>query len=394
MTVGRDGDDYVLGRPDLGLYVCVPEPGAVFVTTLQGGGSLAEASERAAEAAGEPVDGEDFLAGLIDCGLLDPAATGDATSTAKQGREIRWIEGVSPRTARRLFGRTAWALYTAAAFFVLGTLLLRADLRPSWEDVWFLPEPVLSTLVYLPVGLAIGACHEAWHWLAGRAVGVPATFRVSHRGFLLVFETDLTQIVTVPRRRRYGPFLAGMAFDVTVLAVALVLRLMYRQDLLELPSVVNRFLGALAFSQVVSIGFQWAALFFRSDGYAVIANALGCHNLYRATWLTTKQRLLRLSEAEDRELAACGDRDRAVARWFGLGYAAGLLAMVWMFFNLTLPNMIGMLTWVLHDAAGHAVNTVGFWESVAVLLLIGTQYGLPPVLAWRERRLRREGRLR
>ena len=41
-------------------------------------------------------------------------------------------------------------------------------------------------------------------------------------------------------------------------------------------------------SQVVAVVWQWAAVFLRSDGYAVLANALRCHNLYRATWCSAR----------------------------------------------------------------------------------------------------------
>src|SRR6266496_2378893 len=170
LVVARDGDECVLGRPDLGISVAVPEPAAVLVETLQAGGTLTEATAAASEAAGAEVDGQDFLDGLAAAGLLD---TADELAGATDGsRQIRWIEGVSPRTAGRLFGRVAWTFYGLAAAFVAGVLLLRPDLRPSFEQNWWLPDPVLSVLVILSIGLLLAAVHEAWHWLAGRAVGV------------------------------------------------------------------------------------------------------------------------------------------------------------------------------------------------------------------------------
>lgn len=237
LVVARDGDECVLGRPDLGIYVAVPEPGAVFVECLQSGGSLAEATARASEAAGAEVDGPDFLDGLAEAGLLDPP--GQVAAETGRSRQIRWIEGVSPNVARRLFGRVAWTVYCSAAVFVVGVLLLRADLRPSFEDSWWLPDPGLSVLLLIPIWFLVAGIHESWHWLAGRAVGVPAVFRVSYRGAFLVFETDLTQIATVPRRKRYSPFLAGMAVDTVWLAIALGLRLANRGTVILVPGLVG-----------------------------------------------------------------------------------------------------------------------------------------------------------
>jgi len=150
MVVARGADGCVLGRPDLNIFVRVPEPGGVFVEVLQAGGTLAEATTRASEAAGEGVDGVDFLAGLSAAGLLAP---GESTPGPDRGvRRIRWIEGVSPRAAAHLFGRAAWILYAVAAGFAAGLLLLRGDLRPAPEQLWWTPDPAFSLLSPSTVG--------------------------------------------------------------------------------------------------------------------------------------------------------------------------------------------------------------------------------------------------
>ncbi|MFG3441340.1 hypothetical protein ACGF0J_29195 [Nonomuraea sp. NPDC047897] len=385
VTVAFDGEAWILGRPELGVFVAVPEPGAVFVTTLQRTGSLAEATERAGQVAGEDVDGADLLEGLTAAGLLDPPAE-TAGDLAGRGR-IRWIEGVSPRVAARLFGRVGWFCYAAAAVAVVTLLVLRPPLRPSWEDAWFLPSPGSSVFGWLLLAVLFGALHEAWHWLAGRAVGVPAIFRVSYRGIYIVFETDLTQIVTVPRHRRYGVYLAGMAVDTVVLAVTLALRA------LTPPTAVDDVLAAVVLFLSYTIVWQWAALPLRSDSYALLANALRCHNLYRTTWLTAKARLFRLTDAETAELAGAGERDRQVARWFMLLYLAGVVAMGWTLVTVVLPLLSSLGGWAVTQLGGGAIDSAQFWEAVAVVLYIAVQVGLPPLLALRERRLRRARRL-
>lgn len=394
LTVSFDGDDYVIGRPDLGSYIAVPEPGAVFVTGLQAGLSLAEATARASDVAGEAVDGVDFLDGLTNAGLLDLPVDPDTVTPGGRGRPVRWIEGISPHATSWLFTPVAWTGYGLAAVFSLGVLVLRPELRPTWEHLWFLPDPLLSVLAFLLVSTVTGAIHEMWHWLAGRAVGVPAVFRISYRGVFLVFETDLTQLVALPRRRRYGPFLAGMAFDFAVLAGALGLRLLVELGVIDLPAVVDRFLAMFVLAKTLAIAWQWVGVFLRTDGYAVLANALRCHDLYRTTWLTVKNRLVRLPVAEGEELAAAGARDQSVARWFGAVFVVGMIATLWVYANVMVPSAIGMFGWVGAEASGLAVGTVAFWESMAVLAFMVAQYGLPPLLAFRERRLRKAGVIR
>lgn len=393
LVVARDGDECVLGRPDLGIFVQVPEPGAVFVEALQAGVSVTGATERASEVAGEPVDGEDFLATLAEVGLLDAPAAAEAAAGARRTREIRWIEGISPRAAARLFGRVAWSVYGAAAVTAVALLVARPELRPTYESFWFLGDPMASVLALIPATIVLSCLHEACHWLAGRAIGVPAVFRVSYRGIFLVFETDLSQIVTVPRRRRYGPFFAGLAFDATILAVFLLLRLADHQSWLPLPPLMDRFLSALVLRQVFAIVWQVAAVFLRNDMYAALTTALRCTNMYRVNALTIKDRLARLTPDEARELAEASDRDRAVAPWFAAIYLAGIIAMLWVFLVAGLPNMIVMVGWLANSLAAHAAGSLAFWEAAAVAGYLLVTLALPAVLALRERRMRQRGAL-
>jgi putative peptide zinc metalloprotease protein len=398
LVIAEDGDEYILGRHDVGVYVAVPEPGAVFIRALQEGCSIAQATARASAAAGADVDGAEFLTGLAAAGLLDAAEDEGASAASdaavrRPGRAIRWVEGISPRTARLFFGWPAWLLYGAAAATSVILLSAQPALRPSYSHVWWLADPVVSILVYLPIGFALAAMHEVWHWLAGRAIGVPAAFRVSRRGLFLVFETDLSQIVTVSRRARYGPFLAGMAFDVTILAAVLGLRYAHRAGVVVVPAVLDRLLGVIALYLVIGVAWQWAALFLRSDGYAVLANALRCHNLYRATVLTTKWRLWRLTDEEGAELDAIGSHDRAVARWFGLVYLTGMIVMCWMALSYGVPFVVSMGGWIVANLAAFSPAYAAFWESLAVLAYLVIGYLAPAAIAWRERQLRRAGRL-
>ncbi|HEY8453943.1 MAG: hypothetical protein FWJ70_17875 [Micromonosporaceae bacterium] len=399
IVVARNDGQCILGRPDYGIYVTVPEAGAVFIEALQAGESVADAGRRASVAAGAEVDVADFLTGLTQAGLLQPPAeatdSGAAAGASTGGRrKIRWLEGVSQEAAGRLFGRAGWTCYGLAAAAVLAILAIQPDLRPSYEHLWWLPDPVVAFLLLVPLAMVLAAGHEAWHWLAGRAAGVPAAFRVSRRGIFLTFETDLTQLVTKPRRARYGPFLAGMAFDLTMLCAFLCLRLAHRSGILVLPHWLDRLFAAVILLVLVGIFWQWAALFLRTDGYAVLANALRCNDLYRATWLTTKQRLWRLTSHEVSELESISAHDRQVAKWFALLYVAGLAGMAWLALAVGLPFAIGLIGWVGHNLANPSLVSPAFWKSAALVALVVGQYLAVLLLTLRERRLRRAGVLR
>lgn len=122
---------------------------------------------------------------------------------------------------------------------------------------------------------------------------------------------DLGVFVAVPRNRRHGVYLAGMVIETVVVAAVLGLRM------LTPPGGLDALLAAVILFRIVAIVWQWAALPLRSDSYALLANALlanalRCHNLYRITWLTVKNRIFRLTGPERLNWPV---RARGTVRW-------------------------------------------------------------------------------
>jgi len=274
----------------------------------------------------------------------------DDVGAQPPGTRMSWVERVPQGVVKPLFGRVARAFYIAAALtavlLLVLLLVLRPDLRPIFDDIWFLTDPIWSVFAVLVISAIIAAGHECWHWLAGRALGVPARFRVSRRGIFVVLETDQSQLLTLPRRARYSPMLAGLAFDVVLLAAALLMRLGFREEVLNHPPAFDCFVGAVVFGQIFALVWQLSGVAFRTDSYAVLANAFSCHNLYRATALTVKYRLRRLDADEAEELSGISPRDRSVANWFWLVYLAGAFAMFTFAFKYLVPFAYGMIGYV------------------------------------------------
>ncbi len=242
----------------------------------------------------------------------------------------------------------------------------------------------------LLISIALGAFHELYHWLAGRAAGVAARFRISRRFFFPVFETDLSQLWSVPRRQRYGPFLAGMAFDSVVLALCLALRLLMGTGLLDMPPLLYRFFGALVLVEFIGLGFE-ALIFLRTDLYAVLITALGCYNLYLVNKLYLKSKIRPLNPGEAAELASAHPRDLQVARWFAWLYVVGLLWAIYYFVTIFVPSTMIVAGWMLGSLTSVQLGTPAFWQALTIGLLAALQGLLPlAILLW-ERFQQRKG---
>src|SRR6266508_6330716 len=161
LSVVPEGDEFIVGDADSGVYVVLPEVGVRTLELLRSGRSLGEVAEALA---GE-VDVADFAATLLELGFAEPAAPGAAPDIAGEAARSR---------LRPLFSPAAWSVYAACAVAALALFALRPGLWPRSSDMFFLDTPVRSLAALTAITYALAAAHEGCHWLAARAAGVSA----------------------------------------------------------------------------------------------------------------------------------------------------------------------------------------------------------------------------
>jgi putative peptide zinc metalloprotease protein len=384
LSVVDEGDHVIVGDPQAGVFVAVPPVGGAVVRALLAGASLAQATTIAERFAGQPVDVATFIDRLAGLGFVagqDDDQSRPALTAALQQR--RWLAGPAPEHVRWLFGRAAWTVY--AGLFVVDLVIMAA--RPQ-----LLPRPRAayqllgagagpSLVALFPLATILVAAHECGHWLAARAAGLSARFGIDHRMYFVVFETDLSQLWALPRRRRFGPLLAGLAVDSTVLAVLLGVQLAAGRWW-PLPGPAVRLAAALAFTVTAAMTWQ-CLLFLRTDLYGVLVAATGCHNLWRVKTLSLRSALRILRPAQAAELAAATPRDRAVATWFRWLWLAGYLAASAWFAWFYLPILTRLVTWTGHGLTVSPATT-RFWITVGCAAILIWRTGAPLVFILRK----------
>jgi hypothetical protein len=366
LTLVDDGPDVLVGHAESGTFVSMPPVGAVLIRALQRGADLAVAAAEAQAFAGEPVDAAAFVEALHGLGFVrtgEPAPDPEpAVARTAPVQQRRWVAGLIPELAHPLFTPAAWAGYAAALLFSVATFALDPGRWPRSSDLLLVGGFGTSVLILLPFGLALTALHEAWHWLAMRAIGLRTRFGVDRRAWFLTFETDLSQLWTVPRRARYGPELAGMAIDAVVIAALLA------AELAGVRGAAGRMVAALVYLKVAAFCFQ-LLVFLRTDLYAVLVTAAGCRNLWQVKSLLLRGAFGRLTPDQRRILAAADPRDLRTGRWFRWLYLAGMLALAGYFSAFVLPVLWGVARWTAAGlTAGPGQAT--FWWTTAVTVII------------------------
>jgi hypothetical protein len=353
------------------------------------GSTVAQAAAVAAQHSGQDVDVVEFATVLLESGLVKAINGVPVEPAPGLAPASSWLEGVRPQTAGPFFSGPAWVGYGLLLAACAAVFLAEPGYWPSYEDIFFYPNPALCLVAVAVTGMVLSGCHEASHWMAGRAAGVAARFRVSRRLYFLVFETDLSQLWSLPRARRFSPFLAGMAFDTVMLAVSLGLRVAAGRGLVSVPPLLLRFLGAVVFLEVIALAWQFL-IFLRTDLYAVFVTAAGCRNLYRINALYLKSRLRILRPAEATELDNAHPRDLQVARWFALLYLVGIAGAAWFFVNFFLPATVMLAGWLFLSLTATPVGTADFWQALVIGGLAALRAVSPlMVLVWERLQLLR-----
>ncbi len=372
-----DDESFMVGDLARGEFIQVPPIAVMVINALQCGQTIADVAAEARREVGQEVDVVEFVETLIDCGFV---AAVDDVPVQRYGPELTdggQVGATLARLARPLYSAPAWAVYGLLFCCCLGLLIAVPLFRPHYEQLFFLPNPVLSIVLLTVITVPIGMVHELAHWLGARLEGVPARITVGRRYYLVVFQTDLSALWAVPRRRRFGPLLAGMAFDVVVITALLGIRASQFLGWWHPQPILARLFAALVVALVVSVSLQFI-VFLRTDMYAVLITGLGCVNLTRVSRLRMTRVYRRLTAAEEREFANAGPRDRDMSRWYCWVQLGGALIAAWNFAVFFVPSAAHTLRWIGGGLSRNSPATAEFWyvagSSIVAFLLVA----IPP----------------
>ncbi|WP_405008367.1 hypothetical protein OHV13_33475 [Kitasatospora purpeofusca] len=369
----EEADEVTIGSPETDTYAVFPADGAELVRMLADGLTPREAAERYRTAHGESVDIADLVEVLAELDLLRRADTPTAETAP-----VRW-----QRLGGLLFGRPALLGYALVTALAAVEMLRVPALVPRTDNLFFTTSYTLVVLLLFFGQAPLLALHEAFHALAGRRLGLRSRLSVGHRLVYLVLETSLDGLVSVPRRQRYLPVLAGMLADVLAIAVLTLIADMTRGG----AATVARLCLAIAYATVLRLAWQ-GFFYLRTDLYVLLSTALGCVDLHAAAVDVLRNTVRRVTRRPPVDLEAHHPVDRRVARWYAWLMVVGYAFTLTMFAGVVVPTAYRLLhdVWLRMTGQG---STAARLDSIVLLLLSLGQTAAVVVLAVRERRAAR-----
>jgi hypothetical protein len=368
-----EAGEVVVGRLDTGTYAVLPADGAQLLRRLCEGMTPAAAGRWYETEFGEPVDVDDFVDGLRELGFV-------RDGTAVAARPVRFR-----RVGELLFSPGSFALQIAVIGVWLWLLSGHADLRPRPGQIFFTGSLLAVQLTIMVVQIPLLFMHEGYHILAGQRLGLPSTLRISNRLTYVVFETQLNGALSVTRRKRYLPFLAGMFADcVQLAALGIAAHLTRHAD--GSFSLFGAACLAMAFTVVMRLAWQFQ-LYLRTDLYYVLATALNCYDLHDASKALLKNRIWRALRRPERQVdvSAWTERDRRVGSWYGIFLALGITTLV----TITLYGSIPVIVQYFGTAFRHigsGTYDAAFFDALLSLAANAVQIGAVVYLSRRKRR--------
>ncbi|MCZ4096982.1 hypothetical protein C8250_001640 [Streptomyces sp. So13.3] len=371
-----EGDGVVVGRLDTGTYAVFPADGAELLRQLSEGLPLDEAAEWYERTFDEPVDVEDFVATLNDLGFVRD----DAAEPEEPATEVRFR-----RLGRAAFSPVAWLCYLAVVAGWLVAVAQHGELRPAPSQIFFVKSLLTVQLVITFGQIPLLLAHEGFHILAGRRLGLPTKLRLSNRLTYIVAETQTNGLMSVQRRKRYLPFLAGMVCDAVVLGVLGLIAAAGRHADGSFP-LTGRVCLALAFTVVMRIGWQFQ-LYLRTDLYYVFATALRCYDLHDAAKALLKNRIWRLLRRPERQAdeEQWTEQDRRVGTFYGPFILLGFCVLATITVFASIPVTVSYFR-IAAQGIGSGHVDPHFWDSLLSLGMNVAQVVALIVLSRRKRR--------
>jgi hypothetical protein len=386
-------DEVLVGRRNTESYSVFPADGAALLQRMTEGMTPEQAGSWYEATYGERVDLDDFLVTLTELGFLrSPDGLRNLAGPAgpdgqddAQGHEPAADEQVGLRwLGRALFGPAAWLAYFSVIALWAIVVSRHPGLAPHPGQIFFVDSLLLVQLVLVFGQVPWIFLHEAYHVLAGRRLGLPSELGFGTRLYFVVFETRMNGLLTVHRRRRYLPFLAGIVLDVQLIC-GLGLLSFALGGASAHPSFLSKLLLALAFPVIPRLAYQFL-LFLQTDVYFVFATALGCYDLHAATRALVLNRIWRRLGRPDRVVdeSQWTDRDRQVARWYAPFAVVGVGVLLAVTALVLAPICVRFITLVGRGLTSDRLDP-RFWDTAASVAFNVLQIALFVAVAWRNR---------
>lgn len=366
IDIRKDKKHYIVEDVTTGEFYEIPEVCIVAIELINQGKPLDEVEkELVVRYPDEDIDILDFVSQLLELNLVSEL-NGEKILSSLGEQNKKGFSWLPQSLGRFFFNPISSKLYVLLLGASIGLILFKPNLFPRYSDLFMFDLMFQNIITLLLISFFLVILHEFGHVLAVRSEGLPAKIEVGNRLFLIVLETDMSQVWKLPAEKRNKLYLAGMNFDFAVLFLALAAQLFVSDN-----AITMGLMKLAVLDTFIRLIYQ-TAVFMKTDLYYVIENLTGCYNLmengrnFLARWIP----FLRVPETE-----TFAGEEKFVRRYAGF-YLAGVLLTFIITAYYYIPQMIFALSEIMLPGFLEPITSIRFWDSVVFLLQIVLVLGL------------------
>ncbi|WP_127537663.1 PqqD family protein [Paenibacillus illinoisensis] len=357
LTVQKDGEEYTIGDPEQSIYIRIPIEGVLAIELMDGINTLDEISNLLKKNHDVDVDIIDFVETLLELNLIHKF-NDEVLVTLKASKDER---GGRVKVGRLLFNKFTVFVYLISFVASIIIFTFNPALLPSYQDYFIFNESVgLSLLILFLISWSLTILHESAHYFAASSLGVPVNFKISIRWFWMVIEANMNSLWSIERKKRYLPFLAGMAWDSVILLLALVCQYIYQQD-----SIIVGYMRLIVLIQIYK--FLWHLLiFFRTDLYYVLITITNSSNLLGQAILYLRKIYSKNARIEWSKLR---QNEQTLSRIFSFIYLLGIFSAILLFSFFSIPGFLIAVSKAVTNLVNNSWHSLYFWDGTIVIAL-------------------------
>jgi len=350
LTVIKEIDEYTIGDEQKNIFFRVPREAIYVIDEAKGHNTIGEIQDSILQNKKLEIDVLDFMNTLNSLGVINDNSLDD-------DRKNNFIQSLG----KFLFNKVTITFYIIN---ILLTIILLVSfpnkLSPNYQDTFVLSSIGLSLLLFFFVSWFLVFVHEGAHYLAVSATGKKMNFQLSIRWFWVVIEANMNTLWSIPREKRYVPFLAGFFIDILIINLSFILILMINDIF------IVSFLKMVALIQFYKIIWQFI-IFLRTDFYYVLLNYFGVSTLTKGS---IAYLLRKFSHKYNLFFDKLSSREQIICKRYSWLYIVSLFAVCYLFIFLSIPTVLYTLKTTLNILSTFTYNTFEFWDSFIVLALI------------------------
>lgn len=363
LTVIKEIDEYTIGDEQKNIFFRVPKEAIYVIEEANGHNTVEEIQDSILQNKKIEIDVLDFMNTLNSLGVINDI-------NLDEDRKNNFIQSLG----KFLFNKVTITFYIINILLTIILLIAFPNkLTPNYQDTFVLSSIGLSLLLFFFVSWFLVFVHEGAHYLAVSATGKKMNFQLSIRWFWVVIEANMNTLWSIPREKRYIPFLAGFFIDILIINISFILILVINDIF------IISLLKMIALIQFYKIIWQFI-IFLRTDFYYVLLNYFGVSTLTKGS---IAYLLRKISPKYNLFFDKLSSREQIICKRYSWLYIVSLFAVCYLFLFLSIPTVLYTLKTTLSILSTFAYNTFEFWDSFIVLALLLFEFILWIIAAYK-----------